>query len=778
MKILVLPRDANPYQELLYTELRYSGAKTRYVGELTPSHTLNLLLLPAELLVHRLSGARILHLHWVFVFALPGGRATRFPARLWYGLVLGVARLCGLRLVWTAHNVLPHNPVFTDDAAARRRLVRASDLVISHTPHTLAELEGMGARPAHSAVIAHGAYPAPSMPRPAAEGRFLFAGMVTERKGVDDLVAAFTVLPADLRATLTIAGACDDQALEARLRRAAAGDGRIRLRLERIPEDQLADLFAAADFVVLPFRRVTTSGSALLALSHGRPLIIPPTPALADLPTPAVVRYDGTVTGLSAVLARAAAAPPLVVQGMSEAALAYAREHRWENIAATTYSEFEALLARPAGPVRSFISQKLRRVRQDALYRGSLLLLANTVGLAGFGFLFWTLAARGYSPGAVGWLAGVTAGVNLLAAIATLGLPNTVIRHLARTANAHELVTVSVTAVALVGGALALLCLVLAAPLLPGGGPDLGGSERGLLLVIALVVCTAVGGTVDAGLIATRAIGPLLIKNLVGSALKVAALLTLSRFGLAGLILAYGTGTIVSSALGAVALLRRLPRDRAKLGAIPTLRRHLSFSSGNYLGTVFGILPSTVVPLEVLSISGSRQTAWFAVAFQLAGFINFIPSTAAQVTFAEAQRGALRKQLAKAIKAVYLLLLPAVAVALIAAPYLLHVFGSSYSDSATGCLRMLALSALVTGGNYLVDAALIARDRTSAYILMNAVNAVLVLVVVGILLPHGLTAGAAGWLIAQTLSLVIGVAVVATSFDLRRPVATAGQLPG
>ena len=44
MRILVLPRDPNPYQDLLYAELQRLGARITYLGELTPSHTLNVLL--------------------------------------------------------------------------------------------------------------------------------------------------------------------------------------------------------------------------------------------------------------------------------------------------------------------------------------------------------------------------------------------------------------------------------------------------------------------------------------------------------------------------------------------------------------------------------------------------------------------------------------------------------------------------------------------------------------------------------------------------------------
>jgi glycosyltransferase involved in cell wall biosynthesis len=119
---------------------------------------------------------------------------------------------------------------------------------------------------------------------------------------------------------------------------------RVVLRLERIPEQDLAGLLAAADAVVLPFRRVTTSGSAMLALSHGRPLIVPDLPALADLPDEAVLRYDGKVPALTAALTRLARAHGETLATMSRAARRYAFHATWEEIAATTRAEMLSLL--------------------------------------------------------------------------------------------------------------------------------------------------------------------------------------------------------------------------------------------------------------------------------------------------------------------------------------------------------------------------------------------------------------------------------------------------
>jgi O-antigen/teichoic acid export membrane protein len=405
----------------------------------------------------------------------------------------------------------------------------------------------------------------------------------------------------------------------------------------------------------------------------------------------------------------------------------------------------------------------LKSVLNDALYRGSLLLLVNTAVLSGFGFAFWALAARTYPAPAVGAFSGITAGVGVLASVASLGWPNTITRHLANAGNATELISIAAVTMTTVGGAITLAVMLGLGSHLPASLhlQEHGGSA---LLVTALVVLTALGGLTDAGLVSTRSTQALLSKNLVASILKVVALFLLARLGSSGLLLAYGASLLVSTALSAVTLARRLQGGMPGLASFRLLREHLSVTAGNYLATVLGILPSTVVPLEVLLIRGAADTARFTAAFMMAGFLNIIPSTVARVLFAEASRAGvpLGPQLRKSLRGVYGLLVPALIVVLAVSPLVLHIFGSAYAAAATAALRVLALSALVTGGNYLIDSVLIARDRVTAYIVMNGVNAVLVLGCVGVLLPRGLTAGAVGWTLAQGLSLVIGMLVLAT----------------
>ena len=289
-EILVFPRDANPYQSRLYDALERAGIRSRYIGDLGRSHTANLLLMPAELLWWRVRGARVLHLHWVFGFAFTGADHSVLVRRVsyaWYLLVLACARLSGVRIVWTLHNVLPHQQVFPDDRRARRRLLTAASLVIAHSEPALTELRRTIGRPRRSVVLAH-----PSFGTGTSEGRrnafprrLLVFGRIAAYKGVEETVAAFDAVAATTTIELTIAGDCPDPGLRGQLEalRERHPD-RVQLRLEHVPEADLPALFAAHDLQWLPYRRATTSGAAILGAQMGIPLAVPQLPAFAEVP--------------------------------------------------------------------------------------------------------------------------------------------------------------------------------------------------------------------------------------------------------------------------------------------------------------------------------------------------------------------------------------------------------------------------------------------------------------------------------------------------------------
>ena len=367
VRVLVFPRSPNPYQHELYTAMAASDRiVVRYVEGPTRSQTLNLLILPVLLVVGRARGFRILHIHWVYSFGLAwaSGRRARRVVERWYRLTLAVASAVGLKVVWTAHNILPHEPVFVDDVAARRELVGRCDAVIAHDESAASIVRAWGARrvsvvpggvslltesepPTRTAAcVALGADPTPV--------RVLFFGSIRDYKGVDLLLAAMAEIDPDIALHLTVVGSCPDVARRAALQAAAAAlpaPERVQLWLEFVPDALLAIHLAAADFAVFPFRSVTNSSSVLHALAAGLPVIVPALPALGDVPDSAAVRYDAD-DGRVALVGALETAASIGAGGratMASAATEFASSRSWPNAADATWAVYDDVLTAGAG---------------------------------------------------------------------------------------------------------------------------------------------------------------------------------------------------------------------------------------------------------------------------------------------------------------------------------------------------------------------------------------------------------------------------------------------
>lgn len=361
VKALFFPNDVNnPYQSLLETAMALEGAEVAYLPATTSSQTANLLLLPLSLLRWRLRGFRVLHVHWVYLFAppwvtrVPGGRRLM---EVWFAVWLETARLLGYRIVWTAHNVVPNAQVFADDHAARRRLVRRADAVLAHGAAAIPALRDLGAGAVH--VVEAGSYVAQypqETSRDEARERLgigldervaTFVGAIAPYKGVDALLEVVRELSPELALHVVVAGRCGDPALKGQLERLAAAAGsRVVTRFARIPDDELQVYLACADVAVLPYRQITNSGSVLLACSFGLPVLIPALPALADVPDEVAIRYEPGSAGLARALVALAGCDKAELASRSEAARHYAASLSWEQAARSTLEVYAQVLGR------------------------------------------------------------------------------------------------------------------------------------------------------------------------------------------------------------------------------------------------------------------------------------------------------------------------------------------------------------------------------------------------------------------------------------------------
>jgi glycosyltransferase involved in cell wall biosynthesis len=181
--------------------------------------------------------------------------------------------------------------------------------------------------------IPHPAWPVPAVEPARVEGAPVFGcfGNLNESKRVQELLAAFALMHQRRpEARLLLVGSAST-----RLQRLELPDGVI--RKERVPEDELWSLMAACDAIV-GLRSPTmgeTSGSAIRALSLGKPLVVSDVGWFSELPDDVAVKVpvgEGEVETLAAALE--VLSDPGVRTRMSEAALSLVRrEHALDSVA-------------------------------------------------------------------------------------------------------------------------------------------------------------------------------------------------------------------------------------------------------------------------------------------------------------------------------------------------------------------------------------------------------------------------------------------------------------
>jgi beta-1,4-mannosyltransferase len=214
----------------------------------------------------------VLHVHWPDTLLAARHWWTRAGKRAALACLVARVRLRPIAVVRTVHNVGPPSGAYLDRALIRA-LERRTDVRIRLAALT-PEAEGVP-----SVLIPHGHYRTwfDGMPHAAiVPGRFGYVGLIKPYKGVERHIDAYGEASAiDPTLTLRISGKPVDDALERRLRAATERLSGLDSTLRYVDEDAFVDVVTSSELVVLPYRFMHNSGTALAALSLGRPILVP-----------------------------------------------------------------------------------------------------------------------------------------------------------------------------------------------------------------------------------------------------------------------------------------------------------------------------------------------------------------------------------------------------------------------------------------------------------------------------------------------------------------------
>lgn len=270
-------RFDNPYSYLVQ-------ASTADHGVVTTELSLKSLLSRAP------SKLDVVHIHWPDILLLRGAWYQQLATGIVLLAVLRIRQLTGSAVVWTVHNLLPHE--VRSPRTARwfmNRFAHLIDGVISPSASGLdlayAAYPQLRSKP--SEIVPIGSYAEEYDPAPdqtaarttlgiAADAHVLLSfGYIRKYKNLPALIRTFRQADMGDNAVLMIAGPCSDDDELARMHAEADGDARVMIRAERIDNSEVPTLFAAADYFVAPFKNILNSSSIILALDYQCAVIAP-----------------------------------------------------------------------------------------------------------------------------------------------------------------------------------------------------------------------------------------------------------------------------------------------------------------------------------------------------------------------------------------------------------------------------------------------------------------------------------------------------------------------
>jgi len=318
-------------------------------------------LVPPAQFQSEMNSADVIHVqHQYFVF---GGVAP------WKNTFPRFARAVRAPLVMTAHEI-----VDADGSPLRRLLINVTNRstfghpavrhVVVHTQHDRHRLRPWVRSSTPVTVLRHPVPPAPRLPERVEarrdlglEGRFVVTifGFLARNKGHADAIRALAATPPNV--FLLIAGGRhpDDRSSYAKdlegLIQSVGMHARVRVTGYLSPED-VAQVMAATDLALAPFRSGSGSGSLAMALACGRPVLASDAPANAEIAQEmdggmALFRA-GDVAHLAACITDLAQDPERLQQ-MARASLQYAARYTWAQAAKDTVAVYRSLFGGEEG---------------------------------------------------------------------------------------------------------------------------------------------------------------------------------------------------------------------------------------------------------------------------------------------------------------------------------------------------------------------------------------------------------------------------------------------
>lgn len=394
--------------------------------------------------------------------------------------------------------------------------------------------------------------------------------------------------------------------------------------------------------------------------------------------------------------------------------------------------------------------------------------IVGTTGMTSvLGVLYWLLAARAFSPTAVGLAAAALSAMTLLGNVGVLGIGTLLTTEFPRhRGQERSLLSTALLVTGLAGGVLGFTFAIIGSHLF-ANLRALGASGVTVILFALGVSLSALTLVLDDALIGLLRSELQFARNMLFAVAKLGVLLVVgvwvvNRQGMM-IYATWAIGNLLSVAILARYALAKGPHARTYRPRWGLLRKLGGAALRHHALNLVLQAPSSILPLLVAILLSTRLTASFYVAWMVAGFVFVGPRALTSVLYAASavEPSALGQRMRFTLSLALLIGLMANLVLLVGAEEVLRVFGRTYAEQAGASLRILALAVfpLIIKDHYITVCRLHDRVMNATRLMAGGAILELLMATAGAVLG-GLSGLCASWLAVVCLEAVVMCRVV------------------
>jgi len=403
---------------------------------------------------------------------------------------------------------------------------------------------------------------------------------------------------------------------------------------------------------------------------------------------------------------------------------------------------------------------------KDPLFKNSYYILLTSSSISIFGFIFWIIVARLYTPNDVGLATVIFSMSQLISVFSSLGLNYSLVRYYVKRNDKNKMVNT----VILTNGIIAFILSIIFLTGIRFWSPALIYLQENYLLLFSFIILTifsAIFSLQSNVFIAARLAKFSFYQNIIYNILRVPLPFLLFSFGLLGIISSWTLAIVIAYLLGSFWLIPKiLPeyKPRPKLN-INILKEIITYSFGNYIAGVLVSLPILIMPLLIVNILNVENAAYYYIAWSITTIFITISSAVTTSLFVEGSQNKeidFQMNILKSIKFVFLLLIPSIIILFVFSKEILLLFGKPYSENASILLWFFVIGCIPYAINQIYTTIKRVQIDIKPMIYINLITAIFVISGSYILMNMiGLLGVGIAWILGQgVVAIFVGLFLV------------------